>query len=183
MKTNWLGRSLVESPIYYCLVTSEKECHQVLRKLKIPREMWSQWLTSDANVTFYEKSDFKVAVVAIEINTDKDINQVNALLVHEAVHIWQKIKEELGEENPSVEFEAYSIQRIALELMSEYAHRVKPTVVTDKMISKFLKWKLPTDFYPDGGISYKPLEGHIPTGTNLLNYPQAKVMLEEILSE
>lgn len=37
-------------------------------------------------------------------------------IVHEAVHVWQQICNIIGEDKPSKEFEAYSIQRIAFEL-------------------------------------------------------------------
>jgi Holliday junction resolvasome RuvABC endonuclease subunit len=57
------------------------------------------------------------------------------------------------------------------------------------MIEQFLGWKLPADFHPDGGVSFKadfnehtahPMK-HVPTGTNLLNYTQAKAMVEHML--
>lgn len=63
--------------------------------------------------------------------------------------------------------------------------------VTDDMVSRFLSWKLPADFAPDCGISFKresdydhPEFGRTkfePTGTNLLHAGQAKAMLEHIL--
>jgi hypothetical protein len=63
--------------------------------------------------------------------------------------------------------------------------------VTDDMVSRFLSWKLPTDFAPDCGISFKresdydhPEFGrtkYAPTGTNLLHAGQARAMLEHIL--
>lgn len=63
---------------------------------------------------------------------------------------------------------------------------------TKEMIDRFLSWKLPEDFNPDGGISFEPLEymgspqhpyKHEPTGTNLLDWNQAKEMLEFVLGE
>ena len=39
------------------------------------------------------------------------------MLLHEAVHIWQIVKRRMGEREPSVEFEAYSIQAIAQDLL------------------------------------------------------------------
>lgn len=60
-----------------------------------------------------------------------------------------------------------------------------------KMVSRFLGWKLPTDFSPDAGISFKaefnehadhPMK-HQPTGTNLLTADQARGMVEFMLSK
>jgi hypothetical protein len=57
------------------------------------------------------------------------------------------------------------------------------------MVSRFLAWKLPEDFSPDGGISFKatfneqtahPMR-HEPTGTNLLTATQAEAMLRHMV--
>lgn len=42
------------------------------------------------------------------------------LIVHEAVHVWQAVREAMCEEQPSTEFEAYSIQAIAQCLLEDY---------------------------------------------------------------
>lgn len=53
------------------------------------------------------------------------------------------------------------------------------------MVERFLSWKLPQDFRPDAGISFKaefnehtahPMR-HEPSGTNLLDYTQAEAMV------
>lgn len=59
------------------------------------------------------------------------------------------------------------------------------------MVDRFLGWKLPADFAPDNGISFKregdydhPEFGrhkYEPTGTNLLHAGQAKEMLEHVI--
>ena len=57
-----------------------------------------------------------------------------------------------------------------------------------KMVDRFLAWKLPKDFNPDGGITFTPEANvgtphpyrHEPMGTNLLNGVQAKAMLETV---
>lgn len=58
----------------------------------------------------------------------------------------------------------------------------------DAMVNRFLMWKLPADFAPDGGISFEPIMGGIgrtikrePVGTNLLTATQAKAMIRHIL--
>lgn len=59
--------------------------------------------------------------------------------------------------------------------------------VTDEMVSRFLSWKLPANFSPDGGVrideSWRqkwPVHWP-PTGTNLLNADQARSMLRHVL--
>lgn len=57
------------------------------------------------------------------------------------------------------------------------------------MVSRFLCWRLPEDFYPDCGISFKaefnentpwPMR-HEPVGTNLFSADQAKAMVRHML--
>lgn len=52
-----------------------------------------------------------------------------------------------------------------------------------EMVDRFLSWKLPEDFAPDGGIWFdKPdNEALWPTGTNLLTATQAMEMVKHIL--
>lgn len=62
--------------------------------------------------------------------------------------------------------------------------------VTDEMVTRFLGWRLPDDFYPDGGVTFdrtvnggpRPKEWW-PVGTNLLTADQAKAMLEYVLAD
>jgi len=57
------------------------------------------------------------------------------------------------------------------------------------MAERFLQWKLPPDFHPDCGITFKaeygengPYPGkHKPVGTNLLTYTQALAMIRYML--
>lgn len=58
-----------------------------------------------------------------------------------------------------------------------------------EMANRFLSWKLPKDFYPDAGISFKadynegtpyPMK-HEPFGTNLFHAGQAEDMVRHML--
>ena len=60
--------------------------------------------------------------------------------------------------------------------------------VVDRMATRLMGWKLPADFNPDGGISFKPYHPQQtpdnpmwPTGTNLLTHEQAKAMFEYVM--
>ena len=58
-----------------------------------------------------------------------------------------------------------------------------------EMVDRFLSWRLPENFAPDAGISFKPTynngtaEGgrHQPTGTNLFDARQAEKMVRHML--
>jgi hypothetical protein len=45
---------------------------------------------------------------------------VVTLLVHEAMHVWREMRDTIGEKEPSSEFEAYSVQNIAFNLIQAY---------------------------------------------------------------
>lgn len=59
-----------------------------------------------------------------------------------------------------------------------------PGIATDRMVDLFLSWRLPSDFRPDGGISFtsRPAHESWPTGTNLFTSSQARKMIEYLLS-
>ena len=59
------------------------------------------------------------------------------------------------------------------------------------MVERFLMWKLPADFGPDGGVSFDPIASkgtphefrREPVGTNLLTFTQAEVMVRHMITE
>ena len=129
MKNLWLDRCLFENPFHVTLCTTEKQFVREMKRLVIAKsERPAFTITSHANaaVHFFENVDVGlVAIVCIRPDKKRTIHQFNALLVHEAVHIWQAIKDGVGEKNPSSEFEAYAIQSIAQGLMVEYERQTK----------------------------------------------------------
>lgn len=63
--------------------------------------------------------------------------------------------------------------------------------IIKRMVDRFLGWRLPDDFQPDAGISFKPTYtgwqgkevNHDPVGTNLFTATQAEAMVRYILSD
>lgn len=58
------------------------------------------------------------------------------------------------------------------------------------MTNRFLGWRLPKNFNPDCGISFKPTHSengpfgpqrHEPVGTNLFDYTQAEAMVRHMI--
>jgi len=123
--TEWLDRALIASPYYYRLCINEKDFHRELKRLKISQEQWPPFITKDAATHFFEGGDRPLAIVTIGNAKGKSVPQLYAMLVHEAVHVWQDIKESLGEKSPSSEFEAYSIQALSQRLMESYERQRK----------------------------------------------------------
>ncbi|HEN9598690.1 hypothetical protein [Acinetobacter baumannii] len=71
-----------------------------------------------AQVNYY--SDGAYAVVQLGDTSERKLIEIYGLLLHEAVHVWQKVRKLMGEKEPSSEFEAYSIQAIAQDLFEMY---------------------------------------------------------------
>jgi hypothetical protein len=73
-------------------------------------------------------------------------------------------------------------QDIEANIAAEYFFTAEQAVAgfNDAMVGRFLGWKLPKDFAPDGGISFVE-SAWWPSGTNLLHAGQAKEMLQEVV--
>ena len=122
--TLWLDRALFVSPYYYRLCLTDAEFQKELKYLKVPRKDWPNFLgsaTANATIHFFESpTDGLSAIICITVGKQHNLEQVYAMLVHEAVHLFQEIKLCTGEAKPSVEFEAYAIQTLSQRLMESY---------------------------------------------------------------
>lgn len=65
---------------------------------------------------------------------------------------------------------------------------IVPDDIIEQAVTRFLSWKLPKDFRPDGGMVFIPTKGrgydspYWPSGTNLFNSEQAREMLRYVLA-
>ena len=115
-KSRWLNRELVTSPICYALCVTEKDFTEEMKRLNIPKNSRPSFMktpNADASVHYFVSARHECAIVCVLKTENTSKLQMYAMLCHEAVHIWQHIKASIGEEEPSKEFEAYSIQRIS----------------------------------------------------------------------
>lgn len=103
--------------VEYTLTRNQKQFNRVLGRKN------EQFLSLgfDAQVDYFEHPNGGYyAIVQLGDTAGKTLAVVHSLLLHEAVHIWQRAVLVMGEKEPSKEFEAYSIQRIALDLFDLY---------------------------------------------------------------
>lgn len=122
-KVTWLTRDAATPLPYHCLVTTEAEFNSVMRYLKIKHPPRWQGGGHAATHSFDKPDGSLCCVVALDATKGRELGQVLALLVHEAVHIWQNYCEYIRESSPSSEFEAYTVQRIAQSLFYAYCHK------------------------------------------------------------
>ncbi len=123
-KPVWLGRHIAAPGPYLMLVLSQKEFDDALRHCGAA--IGAEWLGQHANASAHhlrDKAGGLVCVVALGQFSERSPIEVAGLLVHEAVHVWQKYAEDIGEDCPGAEQEAYAIQAISQALMTEFARR------------------------------------------------------------
>ena len=120
------NRSLIAMPITYALALSEEDYKKLLHRLG-GTFINSRWINEGKSATthFFYSDDVPVAIVCMQWKEGLIWPQCVAMLVHEAVHIWQESIRILGEEKPSDEFMAYGIQGISQELMELYRLKVE----------------------------------------------------------
>lgn len=123
-RMKWCSRVLVASPLHFGLCASEPAFRRELKRLGLAEV--PEWLTPDASgMTHYfeEEKGGELIIVCVEPSSDRE--QVVSTITHEAVHVWQAIREYIGEYHPSPEFEAYSIQTICKSLIAAYDAQVR----------------------------------------------------------
>lgn len=119
----YISRALMTSPMNMALCLSEDAFHKEMRRLKVARALWPEFIIAGANATahfFIQDENQEIAIVCLKHEEDRPFIEVAGILVHEAVHVWQSIRQSIGESEPSKEFEAYAIQNISYSLMNTY---------------------------------------------------------------
>lgn len=79
-----------------------------------------------ANATMHSlenKAGELVCIVVLGDWAGRSPVEIAGLLVHEAVHVWQRYCDGIGERSPADEQAAYGIQSIAQELMQSFAEQ------------------------------------------------------------
>ena len=130
MKTEWLSRQLLVCP-HYCLCLSQQEFKKAMDYFEIDKEVRPQFFVTpgkDATVFRFSMGKVHVSIVCVKGWEKQKPVEVYGLLIHEAVHIWQDIVERMGEREPGVEIEAYSIQWIAQQLINDFMTRKRKKV-------------------------------------------------------
>ncbi len=108
--------------VTYCLVKSKEEHARFCTRHKVAKNEFMS-LGKHGQCSMFERGG--VTLVTVQVDKASCLEQftkvqIMGILVHEAVHIWQEIRTAMGEDNPSSEFEAYSIERISEDLISEW---------------------------------------------------------------
>jgi len=115
----WCGRTLLHAPLLaFC--STENDFKKLCKQCDVPDESVPKWLgtAGDAATHVFSQDNGTYYVVCMPVKASRGHNlaEEHALLVHEAVHVWQGYRKSIGESEPSSEFEAYSVQSLAQKL-------------------------------------------------------------------
>lgn len=94
--------------------------------------------------------------------------------------------------NAATSLEALQYSQAAANVANAHASVIAnsgPRATVKQMVARFLQWKLPANFAPDGGITFKRTYNehtphpavHAPVGTNLFDATQAEAMVRYML--
>lgn len=106
-------------PVYYGFCPSEQAWKREMRRLGAELEPYPK--TDARCLTFEHEGKTAILVTLNERLDGRDPMAIVALIVHEAVHVWQAICNHIGETHPSNEAEAYAVQAITTGLMVAYS--------------------------------------------------------------
>lgn len=102
-------------PMYFGFTDDSKAFDQEMRRLEL--ENPPSFFSSTPAVTYSlsnKKTGMTVCIVCMDKTRLKgDHNAMMALLVHEAVHVWQYALEAMNTQSSDCEFEAYTIQYLS----------------------------------------------------------------------
>lgn len=125
----WCARGLFQGG-YLAFVTSQKEFEQALADIECT-DCDDAFVPNGWPACTHTFGDVKGSIACI-VGFDmakaatQDPIDVAALLVHEAVHVWQQNESAAGKLGCfGTEGEAYAIQNISTQLMSAYADKLK----------------------------------------------------------
>lgn len=119
----WLSRDTVRAP-RLLLVLSQSEFLRAAKECGIDDP--GQWLDEDRNPAVlhsWESRGRLSCLLCLNAPDNYDPIDVATTIVHESVHVFQRLCDSIGEQEPSREFEAYSIERISETFMREYVRR------------------------------------------------------------
>ena len=121
MSVEWLDRRASAPLPNYTLCLSEKDYFHIFKRLgEKPIAEWVSPGSHGTTHTLYDKAGNICCIVCMKDTKGMEAGAVYGLIIHEAVHVWQKYCLSIGETNPSTEFEAYSIQWICQQMLYSF---------------------------------------------------------------
>lgn len=112
-------------PMYFGFTTDAKTFNQEMHRLGVddPPSFVGN-TTARTHTIVNKKTGRTVCIVCLDTSRlNGDRNAMLALLVHEAVHVWQNITEAMGTDQSDEEFQAYTIQFLSQVMFDQVSKR------------------------------------------------------------
>jgi hypothetical protein len=128
--STWRDRCLLRGP-RLAVVTSQQGYRAVMRQIEATDAdpyCEKDW---EACTHAFDVSGELVCVVGLNLPRLTELPPIDAaaVMVHEAVHVWQRTRARLGPGDLGSEMEAYAVQNIAAEVMRAYAEATSSSMV------------------------------------------------------
>lgn len=119
-KTKWVRVPISYPRAEMTVCRSLKQVRAAMKSVGDSEEAISFVTDGAAATTWFLPGDGGFSRVVICVRKGIDKVPLTALIVHEAVHIWQRAKDDMGEDRHGDEVEAYAIQAIVQELLENF---------------------------------------------------------------
>lgn len=105
-------------PVHFGFCPSKKAWEREMKRLNCKEP----YPDTDGRCTTFTNEGKVVCIVTLRDGSENErsISEITGILVHEATHVWQTIRDDIGEKDPSPEFEAYSMQAIFQGLFTAF---------------------------------------------------------------
>lgn len=125
-------------PLHIGVAFNTKELVEEFQRLKAPEGTVGDLTNTNGRVYTLTNTATggMILVVLIDLEFFKytlHLGELHGLCTHEAVHVWQFVKDYIGEDKPGAEQEAYFIQSVSQDIFQDALRRLK---VKDKVWSK-----------------------------------------------
>lgn len=115
-------------PVTLIFIDNETEFDRIMRKAQGSADMLAEarcFPTPGCAHTIALSGNGIGLVTLVTLGDFSEVPEedIESILTHEAVHVWQFLKEAIGEDTPGCETEAYAIQYFARYLIQEFHYR------------------------------------------------------------
>ena len=114
--TVWLDQGWQPAFIGFC--PNKKAWRKLVKQFGLKDEPWPE---ADGHThTFQNSSGALCIVVTIQPPKDRSLVEMIGIIAHESTHVWQFVRQEMREDCPGIETEAYAIQAITQNVFAAW---------------------------------------------------------------
>lgn len=109
-------------PVFIGFCPNEKAWKREMKRMgRDPAEC--RYSTSDGHLaTFFRNDEPPICIITIKDGAENErcLSAIVGIIVHECTHVWQEIREYIGEDKPGAENEAYTLQTLTMNVLAAF---------------------------------------------------------------